>query len=96
MSCSRHRWSRLRAIPRCVATSVKDFPSSTTSRTASFLNCGVKVRRTRIVRLPMDHLVRASHGSYLGVHFSGELQPGDERLRFVRAHGAAGRSAAGR
>src|SRR5438094_9288154 len=74
VSCSRHRWSRLRAIPRCVATSVKDFPSSTTSRTASFLNCGVKVRRTRIVRLAMDHLVRASHGSYLGVHFSGELQ----------------------
>jgi len=22
----------------------------------------------------MDHLVRASHGSYLGVHFPGELQ----------------------
>src|SRR5206468_12435941 len=75
VSCSRHRCSRLRAIPRCVATSVNDFPSSTTRWTASFLNCGVKVRRTRIVRLPMDHLVRASHGSYLGVHFSGELQP---------------------
>src|SRR5947208_1395916 len=74
VSCSRHRCSRLRAIPRCVATSVNDFPSSTTRWTASFLNCGVKVRRTRIVRLPMDHLVRASHGSYLGVHFSGELQ----------------------
>src|SRR5207249_1941730 len=73
VSCSRHRCSRLRAIPRCVATSVNDFPSSTTRWTASFLNCGVKVRRTRIVRLPMDHLVRASHGSYLGVHFSGEL-----------------------
>src|SRR5204863_7145176 len=88
VSCSRHRCSRLRAIPRCVATSVNDFPSSTTRWTASFLNCGVKVRRTRIVRLPMDHLVRASHGSYLGVHFSGELQTDHTEVMLVEAPGS--------
>jgi len=43
----------------------------------------VKVRRTRIVRLPMDHLVRASHGSYLGVHFSGELQIAQRNRMFT-------------
>src|SRR5206468_6052828 len=72
-SCSFQRCSKLRAMPRLVATSFTDFPSTLTRRTASFLNCGVNVRRTRVGCFPMDHLVRASHGSYLGVHFSGEL-----------------------
>src|SRR6185503_1230095 len=72
-SCSRQRCTRLRAMPRCADTSVKLLPSSTTKRTASFLNCGVNVRRSRVVPFAMDHL-RALHGSYLGVHFSGHLQ----------------------
>ena len=60
-------------MPRCADTSVKLLPSSTTKRTASFLNCGVNVRRSRVVPFAMDHL-RALHGSYLGVHFSGQVQ----------------------
>src|SRR5262249_5118356 len=43
VACSFQRCSRLRAIPRCVATSVRDLPSSVTNRTASFLNSGVNV-----------------------------------------------------
>src|SRR6185295_12910683 len=74
-SCSRQRCTRLRAMPRCADTSVKLLPSSTTKRTASFLNCGVNVRRSRVVPFAMDHL-RALHGSYLGVHFSGQLHSG--------------------
>ena len=66
-------------MPRCADTSVKLLPSSTTKRTASFLNCGVNVRRSRVVPFAMDHL-RALHGSYLGVHFSGQLQTARSRL----------------
>src|SRR5213080_4018135 len=53
VSCSLHRCNRLRAMPRWVATSVTDLPSFTTRCTASFLNCGVKVRRSRVVPFPM-------------------------------------------
>src|SRR6058998_169480 len=47
-SCSFQRCSKLRAMPRLVATSFTDFPSTVTRRTASLLNCGVNVRRTRV------------------------------------------------
>src|SRR5262245_35896780 len=72
-ACSLQRCSRLRAIPKCVATSVTLLPSSVTRRTASFLNCGLNVRRSRVGAFAMDHL-RAVSGSYLGVHFPGQVQ----------------------
>jgi hypothetical protein len=54
---SRHRCSRLRAIPRSRATSETVLPSLT-SFTASRLNCGVNVLRTRVVSFfPVEHLI---------------------------------------
>jgi hypothetical protein len=67
-------WSRLRTIPRLLATSLRDLPSWT-KRTASRLNSGVNERRTRVgpFFFGMDHLVGLSR-PYLGVHFAGQLQ----------------------
>jgi hypothetical protein len=60
-------WEDLRSGPKKAAHAQAD---------SIPLNCEVNVRRSRVVCFPMDHL-RALHGSYLGVHFSGKVQTGE-------------------